>query len=144
MRDMRVWNNEKGVLNRWQKAGDVSDIPRVVWTDNVSNGSAIQISENVEKGDFVRIRNITFGYRLPASVMSKARMSSARIFVNFNNPFLFTKYTGTDPEVSANGNINITPGVDRNTAPMAKTVLIGANISFKYLIMIFNHYTLIK
>lgn len=130
MRDMRVWNNSTDVLNRWQKAGDVTDIPRVVWSDNVSNGSAIQISENVEKGDFVRIRNITFGYRLPASVMSKARMSSARIFVNFNNPFLFTKYTGTDPEVSANGNINITPGVDRNTAPMAKTVLIGANISF--------------
>lgn len=130
MRDMRVWNNQTDVLNRWQKAGDVTDIPRVVWTDNVSNGSAIQISENVEKGDFVRIRNITLGYRVPSDLLKKVNISSLRIFANFNNPFLFTKYTGTDPEVSANGNINITPGIDRNTAPMAKTFLLGANIQF--------------
>jgi TonB-linked SusC/RagA family outer membrane protein len=130
MRDMRVWNNHTDVLNRWQKTGDVTDIPRVVWTDNVSNGSAIQISENVEKGDFLRIRNITLAYRLPANILEKMNLGGLRIFANINNAFLFTNYTGTDPEVSANGNINVTPGVDRNTAPMARTFLIGANVTF--------------
>ena len=129
-RDMRVWNNSTDVLSRWQKAGDQTSIPRPVFSDNVSNGSAVQISENVEKGDFVRIRNITLGYNLPTNILSKAGMSRARVYVNLNNYFLFTNYTGTDPEVSTNGNSNLTPGVDRNTAPMARSILVGVNVGF--------------
>ncbi len=130
LRDMRVWNNHTDVLKRWQKAGDVTDIPRVVWSDNVSNGSGIQISENVEKGDFIRIRNITLGYTIPKSILSKIRMNSVRIYANVNNAFLFTNYTGTDPEVSTNGNSNLTPGIDRNSAPMAQSFLFGLNLGF--------------
>ena len=127
LRDMRVWNNHTDVLNRWQKAGDVTNIPKVVWSDNISNGSGIQISENVEKGDFVRLRDITLGYTIP--VQSKL-ISNARVYINVNNAFLFTKYTGTDPEISTNGNSNLTPGIDRNTAPMAKSILFGLNLQF--------------
>jgi hypothetical protein len=45
-------------------------------------------------------------------------------------PSLFTNYEGTDPEVSANGNSNSAPGIDRNTVPMAQSFTIGLNLGF--------------
>ena len=130
LRDMRVWNNHTDVLTRWKQVGDVTNIPRPVYTDNISNGSGVQISENVEKGDFVRIRNITLSYNLPKELLSKAKIGNAKVYMNLNNYFLFTNYTGTDPEVSTNGNISLTPGIDRNSAPMARTILFGLNLGF--------------
>jgi hypothetical protein len=128
LRDQRVWNNSTDVLNRWRAVGDVTDVPKVIWADNISNGSGIQISENVEKGDFVRIRNITLGYTVPKAWIEKTKFETARFYLNMNNYFLFTKYSGTDPEVSTNGNSNLTPGIDRNTAPMAKTIVLGLRL----------------
>jgi len=130
LRDMRFWNNHTDVLNRWTESNTGGTIPRVVLGDNVSNGSALAISENVEKGDFLRIRNITIGYKLPTSLLNRAGISSLRIYGNVNNAFLFTGYSGTDPEVSTNGNTNATPGVDRNTVPMAQTFTFGINLGF--------------
>ena len=127
---MRNWNNHKDVLDRWTETNTDGTIPRVVYGDNVSNGSAIPISENVEKGDFLRIRNITLGYRLPTSLLGKADIASLRVYGTVNNAFLFTNYSGTDPEVSTNGNSNSAPGVDRNTVPMAQTFSVGINLGF--------------
>lgn len=130
LRDQRNWNNHTDVLDRWTESNTGGSIPRVVFGDNISNGSAIPISENVEKGDFLRIRNITLGYRLPTEVLSRANIASLRIFATANNAFLFTNYSGTDPEVSTNGNVNLAPGVDRNTVPMARTFSFGLNLGF--------------
>jgi TonB-linked SusC/RagA family outer membrane protein len=130
MRDQRFWNNHVDVLDRWTETNPDGSIPRVVFGDNFSNGSAIPISENVEKGDFLRIRNVTLGYRLPASLLNKANIASLRVYGTVNNAFLFTNYEGTDPEVSTNGNSNSAPGIDRNTVPMAQTFTIGLNLGF--------------
>ncbi|MBK9489621.1 MAG: TonB-dependent receptor [Haliscomenobacter sp.] len=130
LRDQRFWNNEVEILTRWQKDGDVTNIPRPVLGDNVSNGSSFPISENVEKGDFVRIRNITMGYTLPKNLTSRINVNNVRVYGTVNNAFLFTQYTGTDPEVSTNGNSNGAPGVDRNSVPMARTISVGLNVGF--------------
>ncbi|GAB4494060.1 MAG: TonB-dependent receptor [Saprospiraceae bacterium] len=130
LRDQRFWNNHVDVLDRWTEQNTDGSIPRVVFGDNVSNGSAIPISENVEKGDFLRIRNITLGYRLPSNLLSRANISSLRVYATVNNAFLFTGYTGTDPEVSTNGNSNQAPGVDRNSVPMSRTFSAGINLGF--------------
>ncbi len=130
LRDMRFWNNHTDVLDRWTEDNKSGSIPRVVFGDNVSNGSALPISENVEKGDFLRIRNITLGYKLPSSLLDRANISNLRIYANVNNALLFTGYSGTDPEVSTNGNSNSTPGVDRNTVPMARVFTVGLNLGF--------------
>ena len=128
LRDQRFWNNHTDVLDRWTESNKEGSIPRVVFGDNVSNGSSFPISENVEKGDFLRIRNITLGYRLPSSMLQRSEIASLRIFASANNAFLFTKYTGTDPEVSTNGNSNTAPGVDRNTVPMPRTYTVGVSL----------------
>jgi TonB-linked SusC/RagA family outer membrane protein len=130
LRDMRFWNNHTDVLRRWTKAGDVTDIPRVVFGDNVSNGSAFPQSQNVEKADFLKIRNATLGYTLPRKLLDKAKISSARLYVSGQNLAIFSGYSGPDPEVSTNGNGNTGQGVDRNSVANARTILIGINVSF--------------
>lgn len=131
LRDMRFWNNHTDVLDRWTETNTSGSVPRVVLGDNISNGSGIQISENVEKGDFLRVRNVTLGYSVPAKVFgSQVKISSLRVYANINNALLFTKYSGTDPEVSTNGNTNGAPGVDRNSVPMPRTFLVGLNVGF--------------
>lgn len=130
IRDQRNWNSSKEVLNRWTRAGQVTDIPRVVFGDNVSNGSAIVIQENVEKGDFAKIRNIALGYTLPQSVVTRLGLNSVRFYAAAQNAFTFTNYSGFDPEVSANGNANGAPSVDRNSVPQARTINVGLNVGF--------------
>jgi hypothetical protein len=131
LRDARFWNSHTDVLDRWTESNTAGSIPRVVYGDNISNGSAIPMSENVEKGDFMRLRNVTLGYSIPTSVFGeKVKISSLRVYANINNAFLLTGYSGTDPEVSSNGNSNQAPGVDRNSVPMARTFLVGLNVGF--------------
>jgi TonB-linked SusC/RagA family outer membrane protein len=130
LRDQRVWNNSTEVMTRWQKPGDVTNIPRVVWTDNVSNGSAVVMSENVEKGDFIKARNIAIGYNMPKQVTDRMGISSVRFYAGIQNAFTITQYTGFDPETSTNGNANGAPSVDRNSVPQARTIMVGLNVGF--------------
>lgn len=97
--------------------------------DNISNGSSFPISENVERGDYVKVRNISLGYsftKLPKALA----IEKIRLYAQVFNAHVFTKYTGSDPEVSTNGDTNLAPGVDRNTAPQARTWSFGATINF--------------
>jgi TonB-linked SusC/RagA family outer membrane protein len=128
--DQRFWNNTTEVLKRWQKPGDVTDIPRVIYGDNVSNGSAQPISENAEKGDFLKLRSLTIAYNLPSTLITKAGLSSMRFYLSGQNLGIITKYRGPDPEVSSNGNGNLNQGVDRNTVGNALVVTMGLNIGF--------------
>lgn len=130
LRDMRNWNNMEEMMTRWQKTGDITNIPRVVFGDNISNGSGIVISENVEKGDFIKARNIALGYTMPRSVTDRLGINSIRFYGGVQNAFTITQYTGFDPETSTNGNANGSPSVDRNSVPQARTIVAGVNIGF--------------
>ncbi|HEY0679958.1 MAG TPA: TonB-dependent receptor [Chitinophagaceae bacterium] len=130
LRDQRFWNNHTDVLSRWTKAGDVTEIPRIIFGDNVSNGSAFPIDVNVEKGDFIKVRNIYVGYSLPRSILSKANITSARFYISGQNVAIIRSYSGPDPEVSSNGNGNTNPGVDRNSIANGRTITVGLNVGF--------------
>ncbi|MDF2192496.1 TonB-dependent receptor [Paraflavitalea sp. CAU 1676] len=130
IRDQRFWNSEKAVLNRWQKPGDVTEIPRLVFGDNVSNGSANPISDNVQKGDFVKLRNVALGYTFDQKALSKVGLSTARMYVSGQNLAVLTAYNGPDPEVSTNGNGNGNQGVDRNSVGNAITFTVGLTLGF--------------
>jgi TonB-linked SusC/RagA family outer membrane protein len=129
-RDQRFWNNTTEVLTRWTTPGQVTDIPRVVIGDLLSNGSSFPISENVEKADFIRLQSASLGYRIPPSVFGKSGISSIRVYTQVFNAFLITKYTGQDPDISVNGNTNTTPGVDKNSVPQGRTFTFGVNVGF--------------
>jgi hypothetical protein len=130
LRDQRFWNNSTDVLRKWQKAGDVTDIPRVVFGDNISNGSSFPLDINVFKGDFIKVRNLTFGYTLPKTWLNKLKLSNVRIYGTGNNLFFITDYPGPDPEVSSNGNGSSNFGVDRNTVVNSRTLTVGINLTF--------------
>ena len=84
----------------------------------------------LEKGDFVRLQNLSLGYRVPMG--NSKTISSLRLFVTGQNLLTFTSYSGQDPEVSTNKELNGIPsfGIDYGAYPRAKTWTVGASISF--------------
>lgn len=130
MLDQRFWNSSTEVLNRWQKPGDVTDIPRVVYNDNISNGSSFPIDANLQNGGFVKFRNIGIGYNVPTKMLGKINIAGIRVYAAAQNAFTITKYKGSDPEISVNGNASLTPGVDRNSIGQARTFTVGLNVNF--------------
>ncbi|WP_460581700.1 SusC/RagA family TonB-linked outer membrane protein [Hymenobacter luteus] len=130
LHDMRFWNNDVDIKDRWTPENPNGEWPRVVYGDNVSNGSALILSTNVEKGDFARLRNVSLGYSLNQGLASRIGLSTARLYVQVQNAALLTKYKGIDPEISTNGSSNTGAGVDRNSVGQARTYTVGFNIGF--------------
>ncbi|TCC87032.1 SusC/RagA family TonB-linked outer membrane protein [Pedobacter frigiditerrae] len=128
--DQRFWNNSVDILNRWTTPGQITSVPRVVAGDNMSNGSAVPLDINVYKGDFIKLRDISIGYTVPGSFLTKMKIASARVFVSGQNLLILTKYNGTDPEVSSNGGSNGSQGVERNSVASARVFTAGLNFKF--------------
>lgn len=115
-------------LNRWQKKGDITDVPQARFGEGNGTGTS---SRWIQDGSFFRIKNITLGYNLPADLVKKGYLQSVRIYVTGQNLATFTKYTGYDPEViSGLYNANTVLGHDFYTPPLAKTFLAGLNLGF--------------
>jgi len=129
--DQRFYNNGTEVLNRWTKPGQVTNIPRVVYNDVISNGSAgFSIDENVEKADFLRLQQLTLGYTYRNPNLNNIGLSAIRIYASASNLFLWTSYKGAEPESSSNGNSNTSLGIEKNSIGQGRTWLLGLNISF--------------
>jgi len=114
-------NQTTETLNRWTGEGTSNEIPRAVFND--PNKNSRPSDRYVENGSFLRIKNLTLGYTLPASLTEKAHMSSVRVYAAGLNLYTFTRYTGFDPEVG-------TSGIDNNVYPVTATYSVGINIGF--------------
>lgn len=130
LHDQRYWNNAVDVLNRWTQVGQVTDFPRAIYGDNVSYGNTIPLDINVFKGDFVKLRNVSFGYTLPKTLLGKAKINNLRVYVAGQNLGIITKYPGPDPEVASNGVNAAGQGSDRNSGPNARTYTMGLSLGF--------------
>ena len=86
----------------------------------------------IEDGSYLRIKNITLGYTFPKSVLQKAKIDNVRVYMNIQNLYTFTKYTGFDPEVGAStqDSSGLTFGVDNGRYPSPMTCSFGLNITF--------------
>jgi TonB-linked SusC/RagA family outer membrane protein len=114
-------------LNRWQKPGDVTDMPRL--TAYGQNYTISPTSRNIEDGSFLRLSNVNLGYTLPKSLTEKAKISSIRVYVSGSNLWLWTKYKGPDPEINVSSSATVL-GYDLGTPPIPRTIQVGANITF--------------
>ncbi len=130
LRDQRFWNNSTDVLRRWQKAGDVTDIPKPIFGDNLSNGSSFPLDINVFKGDFVKLRTVSIGYSIPKKWLGNVGITNANLYASGNNIWILTDYPGPDPEVSSNGNGTTNFGIDRNTVANQRTITVGIKLNF--------------
>lgn len=124
-------NNSTEILGRWQKPGDITDVPRLyVNTTDFTNTAGNSSSRFVESGDFVRVQNITLGYTLPTRVVSAIGLSRVRLFGQVQNLYTFTKYKGVDPEVSTYYTGNASAGIDYNSNPQQRVFTGGLNLAF--------------
>ena len=85
-------------------------------------------SQYVENGSFVKVKSITLGYTFPEKWMKKATINRLRVYVSLQNPFLFTGYSGMDPEVTLQK--SLTSGIDWGYYPNGRNYLVGLNLSF--------------
>jgi TonB-linked SusC/RagA family outer membrane protein len=89
---------------------------------------------HVEKGSYLRMRNLQVGYVLPSSVLNIVKIESARIYLSADNLFTLTKYTGMDPEIPAQpeyGGI-LSQGLDLTSRryPNSRIISVGLNLKF--------------
>lgn len=126
--DLYSYNNQStAVLRRWEKPGDVTDIPRALYrTGYNSLGS----SRYVEDGSYLRFQTVTLRYNLNQSLVKRLRMKSAGIYVTAGNLYTFTHYLGQDPEISARpGDIYQQP-IDNSTTPVSRSYTLGITAGF--------------
>lgn len=126
-------NQTRDQLARWQKPGDITDIPQAVLTGNKYSGTDPS-SRYISDASYLRVKNVSFGYNFSRAVLDKIKLSSLRLYVSALNLYTFTDYKGWDPEVNFGGtdltqtSTNIIQGRDFYTAPQARTISFGINI----------------
>ncbi|MEI9942804.1 MAG: TonB-dependent receptor [Chitinophagaceae bacterium] len=140
----KVWNNTRyrmghggsrnGVfamleeeLTRWQKEGDITEVPRLT---AAGNNASIIPSRFLEDGSFVRVKNVSIGYNLPSKITSRLKVSAVRVYLMATNLLTFTKYKGVDPEVNTAASDQNVLGYDQAIASQPRTLQAGFNISF--------------
>lgn len=114
-------------LERWQEPGDITDVPEArMYRTNGQQDS----SRYLEESDFIRLRNLSFGYTFPFEWTQKFSVDRFRVYFTGINLLTITDYSGYDPESSYDnlGNSNIQRGITFYSAPPAKTYTIGINI----------------
>jgi len=102
LRDMRSWNNMKDMLTRWQKPGDITNVPRM---DNAQTSNfGAQSSRWLTDARYLNIQNITFAYDFKGKIGNRTLpFSNARFYVSMENVKMFTKRSGMNPMQSFTG-----------------------------------------
>jgi TonB-linked SusC/RagA family outer membrane protein len=109
------FNQSKDMLNIWKTPGQVTDIQRL--------GTERQFSsKDLEDGSYLRFRNATLAYNVPQEMVSKLKLGSVRAFVQAQNLFTLTKFTGFDPELDNN--------IQQFDYPVPRTYTVGFDIGF--------------
>lgn len=121
-----AFNKLNAILDRWQKEGDQTKIPRV--TTNSQNDNFRQSDFFIEDGSYLRLSNLQLGYTLPLSLTRKIGIQRTRFYLSVNNLYTFTNYSGYDPEITIENPLY--GGYDITTYPVPRTVLLGLNLTF--------------
>ena len=92
--------------------------------------SAIFTDWAVEDASFLRLNTLTLGYTAPEMFTSKLGVSKLRFYLTASNVFVWTNYSGSDPEVSTRRKNPLTPGVDSSPYPRSRQMVFGMNLNF--------------
>ena len=127
------WGLLKSQMDRWQKPGDITDIPRASTLANAdgSSNNGFASSRFLENGSFLRLRNVSLGYTLPKRLVAKAGIEKLRVYVNATNLFTITGYSGADPEgnTAADYTHGTVQGLDFAIPPQPRQVVFGASLT---------------
>jgi TonB-linked SusC/RagA family outer membrane protein len=124
LRSVYFYQGDQRLMDRWQKPGDVTDVPKMVYSSSSLSGGSGTTSRFLYDGDFARLRDLTVNYTLPKSATDAIGFNRVDIFVKGLNLFTWTKDNlPFDPEVRASGRFRI-------TTPPLKSISLGANLNF--------------
>lgn len=132
-----------GLLD-WQKGGDIINLTKFLYDLGSNTADYVGAGENrlavfgkqtavyVEDGSFVKLREVTLSYDLPAPLVSRLgkRLRSAQLSLSGRNLLTFTDYTGLDPEVSNFGNQPIARNIDVAPFPPSRSFWLSATVGF--------------
>ncbi len=113
--------NEQGhpdLARRWQKPGDITDVPLLLNASNDFNATSTRF---LYKNDWARVKAITIGYNFSDEVNNKLKTESFRIFLQGDNLFTITGHDGIDPEQTLSGTTNA-------RSSLMRTISLGLNI----------------
>ncbi len=115
----------KALLNEsWTTERTGASVPKASNTSNFSTNTQ-SCSYYIEKGTFVRLKNLQLGFTFPQSLISKINLTSLRVYVQGINLVTFTDYSGLDPEL---GGDDRNFGVDAGNYPNVKQYIFGINL----------------
>nr|WP_315147259.1 TonB-dependent receptor [uncultured Flavobacterium sp.] len=117
-------NQTADQMNRWQNPGDITDVPQARLYAGNGTGASTRF---LQKADFIRLRNLTFGYSLPKTTLNSMGMSNVRVYLSGVNLLTFTDYDGYDPEARRD---DTGIGEEFYSAPPARTIALGVNLNF--------------
>jgi len=128
--DQRFFNNGTFIKDRWTTPGQVTDVPKLIYGDSFSGGFSSSNSAYVEDGSYLKVKNIILSYRIPVkNELVNKYISSAKVYAQGSNLYTWTKYRGSDPEISINGN-SINSGKDQNVPANSVVFTLGLNVGF--------------
>lgn len=132
------WNIRSDISDRWQKPGDIAKFPRLTMSTGTYPGLSSEWQYNstmfLYDATYVRLREVTLAYNLPAGFAHKLRLQTLKVFASGMNLLTFSKYPGGDPEVARDfenfQDRNMSPNVTYLTTPQQKSVSFGLSTSF--------------
>ena len=124
--DVPAMNRPSWIMDRWHGEGTSNKIPRM--TSANANGNWKSSDLYIHNGSYLRLKNAQIGYTLPVKWTRVASIQRLRVYVGAENLFTFTGYEGFDPELASGSYTTI--GVDKGIYPQARTITIGANVTF--------------
>jgi TonB-linked SusC/RagA family outer membrane protein len=112
------------VRKRWRQPGDITDQPKANWWGETNAYG--YWGRYLEDASYIRLQEITLGYRLPRRIAAQANLADARIYVSGRNLKIWTDYLGFDPDVNSGGSSsNVYLGQDFYAYPRARTISLG-------------------
>jgi TonB-linked outer membrane protein, SusC/RagA family len=114
-----------------QIVGGDPKYPRMPLSTANSDYNYVLSDRFVEDGSFLRIQNVSIGYKLPGNLIKKMGIQSLKVYANLQNLYTFTKYSGYDPEIgSSYADGNWLSGVDNGRYPSPRIYTVGINLTF--------------
>ena len=114
--------------SRWVNPGDDATHPESVYGGNMNSNK--YSSRYLEDGSYLRLRNITLAYDLPAIYAQKIKLQGLRVYFSVDNLKTWTKYSGADPDVPLYLGAYNLPGTQFFKYPISKQFIVGLDISF--------------
>ncbi|MFB0973593.1 MAG: TonB-dependent receptor, partial [Bacteroidales bacterium] len=84
----------------------------------------------IEDGSYIRLQNLSVGYNVPEKICQKIGLHNLKVYVNGQNLYTLTKYSGYDPEIGAYNQSSLLQNIDRGRYPTPRSITLGVNIGF--------------